>query len=139
MSVRWVALALTVFVAGCGSPAAPSSVDLTGTWDVTSVITTGGTENFVWELRQDGNSLSGAFTAPDLVGPVVLSGSVNGRVASVDGVLPNADGTCRLTVTTELAIARDGRTMSGPMAAAISGQPACQPGSRASTVTAVKR
>jgi hypothetical protein len=139
MSVRCLALALVVFVAGCNSPAAPSSLNLTGTWDVTSVVTGEGTDFFLMELRQEADSLSGTFTHADLVGPIVLSGSVKGRVASVDGVLPYADGACSLTVTTELAIARDGRTLSGPMTSAIIGQPACKPGSQASNLSAVKR
>src|SRR5690606_35333525 len=96
------------------------------------------------ELQQAGNSLSGAFTHHDLVGPLELSGSVNGGVASVVGVLANPAGTCRLTVTAEMAVDRDGRTMSGPMTATgesvgATPNPDCKPSVQVGTVSAVKR
>lgn len=144
MTARCVALALALFVAGCSGPAAPSSLNLTGTWDATFVATAAETDVFVLELQQEGDGLSGAFTHPDLVGPLVLSGSVNGRVASVVGVLANSDMTCRLTVTAEMTSDLDGRTMSGPMTATgeavgATPNPDCEPSIQAGTVTAVKR
>jgi len=151
MSARAVALALAVFVAGCEGPAAPSSRDLSGTWDASFVGTVeepasikGQQENdvLVMELRQEGDSLSGAFTHPDFIGPVVLSGSVNGRIASVVGVLAN--GTCRLTVTAELAIAGDGRSVSGPQTntggdVGATPNPHCQSFVIVGTLSAIKR
>jgi hypothetical protein len=154
MIARYVALALVVFAAACDSsigsgpvgpgPATPNSQDLTGTWDATFVVTVAETDIFVMELRQDGNSLSGAFAHHDLVGPLVLSGSVNGGVASVVGVLANPEGTCRLTVTAEMASDRDGRTMFGPMTATgepvgATPNPDCKPSFQVGSVSAVKR
>lgn len=160
MIARCVALALAVFAAGCDGPVAPgpltpgpvvpSSRDLSGTWDASfvgkvedPVSIQGQQENdtFVMELRQEGDSLSGSFAHYDLVVPIVLSGSVNGRVASVVGVLANE--TCRLTITAELMIAQDGRTVSGPQThigrdSGATPNPDCQ-FTIAGTVSAVKR
>ena len=154
MIARYLALAVVVFAAGCDNsigngpvgpgPATPSSQNLTGTWDATFVATVAETDIFVLELQQEGDSLSGAFTHHDFVGPLVLSGSVNGRLASVVGVLTNPDGNCRLTVTAEMASDRDGRTMSGPMTATgepvgATPNPHCKPSLQVGTITAVKR
>jgi hypothetical protein len=154
MIARYLALALVVFAAGCDSsvgngpvgpgPATPSSQNLTGIWDATFVATVAETDIFVLELRQEGDSLSGAFTHSYLVGPLVLSGSVNGRVATVVGVLANPEKTCRLTVTAEMASDRDRRTMSGPMTAigepvGATPNPHCKLSTQVGTVSAVKR
>lgn len=154
MTARCIALALAVFVAGCDStigngpvgpdPVAPTGQGLTGTWDATFVATVAETDSFVLELRHEGDTLSGAFTHHDLVGPVVLSGSVNGGVVSVVGVLENPDRTCRLTLTAEMASDRNRRRMSGPMSATVepvgaTPNPDCRPSSQVGTVSAVKR
>lgn len=58
------------------SPAVKQAVNMTGTWNL-ELVTSGGTGNPVFTLKQDGNKLSGTYKGR--FGEAPCSGTVNGN------------------------------------------------------------
>ncbi len=125
-------------LAGCGGgPAAPTAVDVSGTWDATfeGIVQGAGTtqtDDFTMELSQSGTTVSGFLRHSDAIDVPITAGRITGSRLTYSAVTTLGQE-CEVRVDAEITVDPSGTRMEGSQTQSTCG------GTAVGQVTATKR